>query len=282
MPIAAKVYSAESQIRHPGQFVREASADLRASRGVAARLFRQSIAHRYRHSSLGLLWAFAPPLITALLLTFTRGRLPASQALALTPPAFYAVFGLMLAQTFLEALNTQRTIFSANRLLLGRQKATIESLILAGAADSAFGLGVKLIIVALFAALLHVPFALTFPLGLLGMAAVAVLGAALGLLIAPISALKPDMDYVMTFFPWILFALTPVFIQVAPGGALSRIYRFNPLAGIFDAVRAFTYGDPAGHGSTLLAAVLSSICLFLAAALFCRIARPYVAERFLK
>ncbi|BDI31150.1 hypothetical protein CCAX7_32010 [Capsulimonas corticalis] len=281
MSLPAKVYSAESPLRRPRQFLRDAAADLLASRETARRWFQQTIAQRYRYSSLGLLWAVAPP-VAAALLTFGKRGLPLAHTGSSTPPQFYAVFGLMLAQTFLETFNTQRNLFSGNRHLLGRQKTATEGLILAGAADNAVGLGIKLAVLAIFAVIFHTPPTAALPLGLLGVAAVGVLGSGLGLLFAPASALKPDLDHIMTFFPWILFGLTPVFVQVPSSSGLHQIYRLNPLTSVFEAARAFTYGDPAGHGGALAASVVISVALFLFGALFCRVSRPFIVERFLK
>lgn len=281
MSITAKVYSSQSPLRHPRRFLEDAARDLITSTDFARRLFRQSIAQRYRHSSLGLLWAFAPPLVTALVVALTRRGMPQASSTAAVAPPLYAVFGLMMAQTFLETFYTQRTIFSSNRMLLGRQRATVESMILAGLYDNLFGLVIRTAILVCFMVAYRAVPALTFPLGLLGIGVIFLLGSGLGLCFAPLSALKSDVDKILTFLPWLLFAVTPVFTPAVAGSAAGRVYERNPFTWLFDTVRAFTFGHVNGHISILVLSLLSSLCIFPVAALFCRIARPHVVERLL-
>ena len=277
--MSANVYSAESPLRYPNRFLRESAQDLISSSGFAHRLFRQMIAQRYRRSSLGLLWAFAPPIITTLLLALTRRGAPMTATSI--APQLYAVFGLMMAQTFLETFFTQRTIFSANRTLIGRQRSTVEALILAGLYDGLFGLAIKTAILVCFMIAYRTAPASTLPLGLLGIGVVFLLGSGLGLCFAPVSAINTDIDKILAFLPWLLFGLTPVFAPAVAGSGLDRIYNANPFTWIFDAVRGLVFGHADGQLSTLAVFLLISICLFPAAALYCRIARPHVVERLL-
>jgi lipopolysaccharide transport system permease protein len=60
------------------------------------------------------------------------------------PPQVYGIFGFVMAQTFLEALNTQRMALNQYIHLLVRQKIPIEGLMMAGFAESTFGFFVYL------------------------------------------------------------------------------------------------------------------------------------------
>lgn len=278
MSIPAKVYSAESPLQNPADFIRGSVQDMRASRDFARRLFRQFIAQRYRYSSLGLLWAFAPPIITTLVLALSRRNMPSGGVTVATQ--IYAVFGLMMTQTFLETFYTQRTLFSSNRALLSRHRATVESLVLAGLYDSLFGLSIKAGIFACFMIAFHVhPTA--FLLGVIGTGVILLLGTGLGLCFAPVSALKSDADKILAFLPWMLFGLTPIFTPAVAGSGMNRIYNANPFTWLFDAVRAIAFNGAHGQILTLAIFLLISLCIFPAATLYCRIARPHVVERFL-
>jgi len=185
----------------------------------------------------------------------------------------------MMAQTFLETFYTQRTIFSANRALLKRQRGTVEALILAGLYDNLLGFGIKAAILAGFMIACHTTVS-TFVLGLLGIGIIFLLGSGLGLCLAPFSAIKADVDKILTFLPWLLFGLTPIFAPAASAPGLSRLYDANPFTWLFDAVRAVAFGHAQTSVSTLVLCMVS-LCLFPCAALTCRIARPHVVERFL-
>ena len=55
------------------------------------------------------------------------------------------------------------------------------------------------------------------------------LGAGVGLLAAPVTALKRDMEHAFGLLPWALFAITPVFVPAATGSLFGRIAAANPL-----------------------------------------------------
>jgi lipopolysaccharide transport system permease protein len=202
------------------------------------------------------------------------------------PSQVYAVFGVMMLQTFLEALNTQRSLFVANTQQLSRGRTPIECMVLAGMGDNMFGLILKMPVVVGVLIVFGVHIASTWFLGLLGFFAIYLLGTAIGLMFAPINALKADVENVMVFLPWLLIAVTPVFVVPKATGALSKIYHWNPLALVFNATRAATYGTGAPNAvydylPSLLTIFAISVILTTGSWLLCRIARPYVVERYL-
>lgn len=68
------VYSADSQLHHPGRFARGMWSDLRVSPPVAWRLFLQNLRANYRQSRLGYFWLLLPPLATTASLGFSQLR----------------------------------------------------------------------------------------------------------------------------------------------------------------------------------------------------------------
>ena len=283
--VASRIYSGESPLSSPRTFLRQALRDLLDSRGAAVRLFQQSIAQKYRHSVLGLFWAFAPAALTAVILTVgKRGDVRDS----LVSPQLYAVFGLIMAQTFLESLTTQRMLFPTHRFLLNRHRAPVEGLILAGIMENLFGIAMKVALLAVVFLFFRTPPSVTLPLGLMAFFAIFLIGTTLGLLMAPWNALQKDLDNIMGIFPWAFVGLTPIFVQPQPGSELREVYQWNPFTHLFDATRFFVYGyghQAAGSGLEHLTALFIAfgLCLFLLpiAWVLVRIARPYVVESFL-
>ncbi|NJN85660.1 MAG: hypothetical protein HC881_04240 [Leptolyngbyaceae cyanobacterium SL_7_1] len=82
----------------------------------------------------------------------------------------------------------------------------------------------------------------------------------------------------MHFFPWLLFAVTPIFVAVDPGSWAYHLYRFNPLTHVFEATRWLTYGVGEISAIALLLVPLTIIWL-VTGWLFCRLCLPYVIER---
>lgn len=274
------VYAAGTRIRNPGRFFRDWLADLRACGPTARRLFLRQIAQQYRFSSLGLLWAFAPPALTALVLIGGQRAHVVNQGAGVSG-AFYGVFGLALAQTFLEALNATRRVFASHQQLLRRQNVPLDGLIVAGLLDVGFNMIVRLVVVATVFFLFSVaPARSTLPLAAVGFVGIAVLGAGLGLLIAPLNSLKRDIENLFGLVPWILFAVTPVFMPLPEGSRFSQICDWNPLTRLFDGIRAAAYGGE-GDPSATLRALLLGMMIMLMGWLFCRIARPHIVERML-
>ncbi|MDX1931947.1 MAG: ABC transporter permease [Capsulimonadales bacterium] len=287
---AHRIYHGGSALRYPRSFLRQAISDLLGSWQAALRLFGQSIAQKYRYSALGIFWAFAPAALTAVLLTVGKRADLTILRDGIVAPQVYAIFGLILGQTFLEAMATQRTLFLTHRYLLSRHQAPVEGLIIAGILENLFGLAMKVGLLALvFLQWKTIP-SVTVPLGIFGMTVILLLGTTLGLLLAPWSALKRDLDNVMGVFPWAFMGLTPIFVPPQPDSPMAEIYRWNPFAYVFDATRFLTYGyghqpmpgvSGSGMMTILLGALAVCIVLLPAAWILCRVARPYIVESYL-
>ena len=254
--------------------------DLRGCRTTAGRLFARRLAQQYRYSSLGLLWAFAPSALTALVLIGGQRSHVIGPAGGV-PAAFYGIFGLAMGQTFIEALMVMRSMFASHQQLLRRQNVPLEGLVVAALIDVGFKTLVRILTLGVVFFLFSVrPALATLPLAALGFAGVLFVGAGLGLLIAPISSLKRDIDNALAYLPWMLFAVTPVFVPAAAGSLFGRVCAANPLSWLFDGIRAAAYG---AHGSPIAAGIglVIGLLLLFVGWMFCRIARPHVVERML-
>ncbi|WP_242056968.1 ABC transporter permease, partial [Planktothrix sp. FACHB-1355] len=245
-----KIYSGRSQLFSIRAFLTGAWLDFRSSSAFSKRLFLQNIAQRYRYSSFGLFWAFVPSALVAILLTLGQrdgetpafgDRIPILIA-GTVPPQVYGIFGLIMAQTFLEALNIQRVSLNQYIHLLVRQKIPLEAIMMAGLAESIFGFLMRLPVLIAILLVFNINPALTFPLAFLGIASIICFGSGLGLLLAPWNALSKDLENVMQFFPWFIFLVTPVFVIIKPGNWLYYLQQFNPLTYIFEGTRFLAYG----------------------------------------
>ena len=87
------VYSSGERLREPSRFLRGWLADVRSCRTTAWRLFLRHFAQQYRFTSLGILWAFAPAALTALVLVGGQ-RSQVIGPSGAVPAAFYGVFGV--------------------------------------------------------------------------------------------------------------------------------------------------------------------------------------------
>lgn len=255
-------------------------SDLRGCWPTAWRMFRRHLAQQYRYSSLGVIWAFAPTALVAVVLIGTQRARVVGDAVGV-PAAFYGVFGIAMAQTFLEGVNATRRLFSGNAPLLRRQNRPIEGLVVSSLLDIGFSMGVRIAVVAVLFIVFSVkPVPGTVTFAAVGFCGIALAGAGIGLLLAPLSSLKRDVENLLALLPWTIFAVTPVFAPVAPDSGFGHACRLNPLTVLFDGVRTAAYGGGGGM-TTSLWGVLVGLVLVACGWGFCRTARPHVIERML-
>ena len=240
----------------------------------------RQLAQEYRYSSLGLLWAFAPSIVTAIILIANQRSQLVTQGVAV-PAAFYGIFGLAMGQTLLEAINTTRRLFLANQEVMRRQGIPLEGMMMAYLYDIAFNLMVRLAVLVVMFLLFSVRLSLaTVALAALGFAGIALMGAGLGLLMAPLCCLKKDVDRVFSILPWVVFAVTPTFVPLPKSGLGELIEQYNPLVWVFDGVRAAAYAANGEITSTIWG-LFAGLAILFVGAMFCRVAQPHVVERML-
>lgn len=267
-------YTSESRLLRPGQFLKDFASDLRASGGAIRALLWKNLALRYRYSSLGLLWIMAPPIVTAAALSIGQN----ANIIGAGTSSLYAIFGVMMAQTFVESLNLLRGFFVSNRQLLARDNTPLEAFVVSSLLEESFHTAMRLGVVLLAFIYSIKPSYSTVMLVIPGFLGLMLAGGGIGLLLAPFSALKGDFDKAMMVFPWIFFAVTPVFFHGRSVGFLQKIYALNPAAWVFESLRHAAYGWPGSLWSVCLV-FPAGLLLCLLGSLWCRLARPYVMER---
>jgi ABC-type polysaccharide/polyol phosphate export permease len=275
-----RLHAASSRLRDPRRVLREWARDAAGSPPVAWRLFVRSLIQQYRHSSMGMFLAFAPVVLTALVFTFGRRSNLVAGEIGGVPSTFFGACGMLMAQGFLEAFNATRRLFAGNQALFRRQSLPVEGPLGAILLDVGFRYLIRLAVLALLMALFAVSPAATAPLAAWGLLGLPLVGAGLGLLVASPSALAQDLNILSSALPLILFTVTPVFLQPAPGSLLGRVHAANPLAWLFEGVRAAGYGAPGSLTAAVLGPLVGVLLLMLGC-FVCRIARPHVVERML-
>lgn len=268
-------YDSESRLRHPGRFLAGFLRDLRHSGGAIRALVLKNLAQRYRYSSLGLLWVFAPPMVTAAALAVGQK----ANVIGAGVSALYAIYGVMMAQTFLESLNLLRGLFVANRQLMARDSTPVEAFALSSLVEESVHTAMRIGVVVMIFIFSYKPtFTPAIALVVPGFLGIMLVGGGIGLLLSPFTALKGDLDKAMALFPWIFFAVTPVFFNGGSVGLLRTIYALNPAAWVFDSLRHAAYGAPGSLWPVILV-FPAGLLLCAAGMLWCRLARPYVMER---
>jgi len=267
------VYFAGSDLRRPGRFLRDAATDLRICGPIGWRLFLHDFRARHRRAALGYVWLVLPAAATALLCTYVRTqRLVTIGPTDLPYPAF-VLAGVLLWQTFVDAINAPLKHLAAARPLITRSRLAPEGVFAAALLELLLNTAVRLLVV--FAALLLfgiIPSAsaLLVPFGA---ATLILLGFAVGLLIAPLGMLYEDVSRGIALGSTFLLFVTPVLYPIPYRGA----FRLNPVTPLLDTSRGWLVGSPVSPG---FAPIVGAALLILAIAwLLFRVARPRIVER---
>lgn len=254
-------------------FVRQAARDLRLSRRVAWQLFLGDLRIRHRRSVLGYAWLVLPALAATGVGLYLQHRRIIDTADTTLSYGLHVLAGMVIWQVFVEALTSPMQQLSANRQLLATTRVPYESLVLAGLIMVGLGAVIRCVVLVVALVAAGQDLALSALLVPFGLAAVALLGLAPGLLIAPAGLISDDVNrglpLVLTFW----FFLTPV-IYPAPESGLLRL---NPVTPLLETTRTWLT-TPAAPAAFFFVTGLA-LLLTIAAWLLSRLGRLHVAAR---
>lgn len=273
------VFTPASQLTHPVRFVRNMLRDIAVSRELAWRLLVRNISSRYRHTALGYVWAFLPPILSTAVFVFLQrnGYFTVGQT-----PVPYAVFlfaGLILWQLFSDAIAMPLRMVQQSYSILTKVNFPREALIIAGVGEVLFGFVIRfvLLVVALLWSKVGLSSSLLFvPLGVLALIA---MGVGLGLVLTPVGILYHDVGQSLPFALYLLMFLTPVLYPVPQPWSGSLGLAFNPMSPILDTTRAWLLSVPAEHLAGFLITTVVAILTLLVGWLLYRLALPILIER---
>ncbi|AFY47779.1 ABC-type polysaccharide/polyol phosphate export systems, permease component [Nostoc sp. PCC 7524] len=273
------IYTSESRIRHPWQLFQEMGRDLLASRQLAWRLLVRDIRAQYRQSMFGVLWAFLPPIITAMGLLVAKNAGAVNIGNTDIPYPAYVMFSMALWQTFVESLSGPIAAVNAAKPMLAKINFPREAIILAKIGEVFFNFGIKLILILGLFIWFQIPVTWSVFLAPVALIHLVILGTSIGLLLAPIGALYGDVAKAIPLIvsPWLL--LTPVIYPVPKQGLFATIVNLNPVTPLLVTTRDLaTQGfvsDPIGFW------VVSATAfgLLIIAWILYRLAIPFIVER---
>ena len=278
-PPPEHIYSSDSQLRRPRQFLRGAWVDLLASRELAWRLFVRNVRGQYRQSLLGYAWVLLPPLATTLLWVF----LNAAEIIRIgdtgMPYPVYVLSGTVLWQIFLDALNAPLRQVSGATRMLAKINFPREALILAGLGEVVLNAAIRLVLLGAAFAVLRAsltPMILLAPLGLL---ALILLGTVIGVLLLPLGLLYHDIPRGLGLVTTFWFYATPIIYPPPTQGPAALVNLLNPVTPLLVTTREWlTTGQPTQpHGFLMVTGL--ALLLLAAGWLLYRLAMPHVIAR---
>jgi lipopolysaccharide transport system permease protein len=253
--------------------------DLLASRELAWRLMVRDIRAQYRQSFLGILWAFIPPIVTAVGFTLAANAEVVNIGVTDLPYPAYVMFSMTLWQTFVEALNGPIQGVTAAKAMLAKINFPREALILAKLGQVFFNFAIKLFLIVGLFVWFQMPVTWSVVLAPVALIHLVMLGTFLGLLLAPLGALYQDLSNGLTLVTGLWLFLTPVVYPVPSSGTFGTLVKLNPVTPLLVTTRELAttgvLSDPQGFWVVSLLAIVG----LLLAWLIYRLAIPFVVER---
>jgi lipopolysaccharide transport system permease protein len=204
------VYTPGSGLRSPLVMARQMWKDLLDSRELAWRLTIRDISAQYRQSLLGILWAFFPPIATALIFIVLNNRKIINIGDTVIPYPAFVMFGTVLWQVFVESLNSPLKVVTRSKQMLCKINFPREALILSAFEQTLFSLAIKLLILIAVFILFQIPVTWSTLLCLPAIMVLILLGLTFGLLLTPLGILYTDITHGLTIITGLWFFITPV------------------------------------------------------------------------
>ncbi|MEM8723702.1 MAG: ABC transporter permease [Cyanobacteria bacterium P01_G01_bin.39] len=273
------IYTPQSKLRHPRKLLQLMWLDLLASRELAWQLMLRDIKAQYRQSFLGIAWAFMPPIVMALGLTWAgESEVIAISATDLPYPA-YVMFSTSLWQTFVEALQGPVQAISKAKAMLSRVNFPREAIILAKLGEVLFNFGIKLILIIGLFIWFRIPVGWSVILAPVALMHLILLGTWLGMMLAPLSMLYQDINKALTMITGFWLFITPVIYPLPETGSFKTLVRLNPVTPLLITTRELaTTGILTQVTGFWLVSAIAILGLLLTWIAF-RLAMPFVIER---
>ena len=273
------VYEPESRVRHPLQLIQDMYQDALAARGLAWQLLKRDISAQYRQSILGIVWAFVPPVVTAIGLTLAKDFKVLNLGETSIPYPAFVMVSMVLWQAFITSFTNMSQVARKAKGMLGKLKVPPEAFVFAGLGQITFDFIIKLIPITFFFIWFKVPITWTVLLVPVAVIHLIMLGTGMGLMIGPLATLYGDVSKFMGYFTKAWLFITPVLFPTPKRRFLALLFNLNPVTPLLVTARELaTTGDLSNPVGFWISTGLAYVCFMLGWFIY-RLALPFLVER---
>ena len=277
--LPAKVYTTESQLRHPGHLFVEMIRDVSASKELAWRLTIRDISAQYRQTVLGILLAFILPLVNTVTWIFlNRSGVVTIEETALPYP-FYVFTGTMLWAIFMDAVKAPLSVMTAAKQMLAKINFPTEALIISGIYQTLFNGLIKIMLMLVVMVIVGVYPGwqlLLFPFSVISLI---LAGTFIGVLLAPMGVLYKDVGNAIPLLMQFFMYISPVVFVVPKDGWASLVFKANPMTPLILTSRNWLTGSSTPLLLHYIWVNVVLLGLFFVVWIIFRVAIPILVER---
>ncbi|MFZ4455568.1 MAG: ABC transporter permease [Bacteroidales bacterium] len=274
------VYSQQLMRKGLISFFLDIFKDFRDGHNLGKQLFVRDTKALYRQSFLGLIWAFIPPIITAVLWIFLNNSRVITVEVTGMSYALFAVIGTFLWQVVTLSITTTLNTVNSGKPLLTKLNFPRESLLIHAFYTILFNTGILFLITTVIALTVGwVPSwsFLLFPFVLL---ALVLVGFVIGLLSLTIFGIIADFSRIIPIALQLLMYVSAVIFPTPKGdGLAATIFQLNPFTYLITFCRSFFVHLPLEHDFGFFVILIVTLFLLLVGLFIYRITMPIVIER---
>ncbi len=273
------VYTAESNATDVRLVLHQMLLGALRGRYIAYRLFVRDVKGDYSRSKFGALWDFVEPLVVAGVFAalYDSGVIQSGE-IGIPYPVF-VVFGVLMWQTFSEAITYPLDLIRSSRSLITHLRIMPESLLLSVFLRVLFNSSFRIVIMLAVALAMRslslagvVPFVLLFPL-------LIVAGMAIGVLLAPFNAIYSDVGRVVRISLRPLMYATPVMWTLPKLPFFSYLGALNPAATMLSNLRSLATSNAFDNLAVFVGTASVLGMIFLVGCFVFRLSIPILTER---
>jgi lipopolysaccharide transport system permease protein len=273
-------HSAAVCLRHPRVFLVKLLNDVWNSRALAWEMLKRDLKSQYRTSFSGIFVSLLPALTAAVGAVLFRDAHLINVGKISLPYPFFVLCGMMLWAGFLESLHAPMSAVLAETGLLHKANVPAETVTVARLGQVLFNFGIKALIILVAALMYRVPVHWTVIFVPLGVFLVMGLGAAIGLILAPLNMLYADVSKTVPVITTFWFFTTPIIFAAPIGGWTAFVMnRLNPVTALLTTTRDLAFEDGLRITAAFEVSAVFTLCLLCFAVIFHRLAMPIVIDR---
>lgn len=224
---------------------------------------KRNIRSRYRQSYLGFLWAFLPPVATAIVWIILYNNHIINLRDPGVPYPVFVITGTLLWSVFANAVLIPMQTVQSNRSILVKINFPRESLLVTAFYEILFNAGIAMVIVIAEMFIFKIQPDIHLLLFIPAVFLLILVGISIGLLLLPFALLYRDVQFVLPSVLQFAMYLTPVVYAKPIYDGAARILAINPVAPVLTAARSWLLGMPNEIPHWQIAAVAAGGLIFL-------------------